>query len=34
MKMRPLAGQEKGIFFLGAQRGDKNFLHTNGLFLC
>jgi hypothetical protein len=24
------AGQEKRIFFLGAQTGDKNFLQTNG----
>jgi hypothetical protein len=24
------AGQEKIIFFLGAQTGDKNFLQTNG----
>jgi hypothetical protein len=28
------AGQEKRIFFLGAQPGDKNFLQTNGVFLC
>jgi hypothetical protein len=29
------AGQEKIIFFLGAQPGDKkNFLQTNGVFLC
>jgi hypothetical protein len=28
------AGQEKRIFFLGAQHGDKNFLKTNGVFLC
>jgi hypothetical protein len=27
-------GQEKRIFFLGAQPGDKNFLQTNGVFLC
>jgi hypothetical protein len=27
-------GQEKIIFFLGAQPGDKNFLQTNGVFLC
>ena len=27
-------GQEKIIFFLGAQTGDKNFLQTNGVFLC
>jgi hypothetical protein len=27
-------GQEKIIFFLGAQPGDKNFLETNGVFLC
>ena len=26
-------GQEKIIFFLGAQPGDKNFLQTNGVFL-
>jgi hypothetical protein len=26
--------QEKRIFFLGAQPGDKNFLQTNGVFLC
>jgi hypothetical protein len=26
--------QEKVIFFLGAQPGDKNFLQTNGVFLC
>jgi hypothetical protein len=25
-------GQEKRIFFLGAQPGDKNFLQTNGVF--
>jgi hypothetical protein len=30
--MRTSAG--KIIFFLGAQPGDKNFLQTNGLFLC
>jgi hypothetical protein len=24
----------KIIFFLGAQPGDKNFLQTNGVFLC
>jgi hypothetical protein len=24
----------KIIFFLGAQHGDKNFLQTNGVFLC
>jgi hypothetical protein len=28
------AGQKKIIFFLGAQPGDKNFLQTNGVFLC
>jgi hypothetical protein len=28
-----MAGQEKIIFFLGAQPGDKNFLQTNGVFL-
>ena len=28
------AGQEKRIFFLGAQPGDNNFLQTNGVFLC
>jgi hypothetical protein len=28
------AGQEKIIFFLGAQPGDKNVLQTNGVFLC
>jgi hypothetical protein len=28
------AGQEKIIFSLGAQPGDKNFLQTNGVFLC
>jgi hypothetical protein len=27
-------GKEKIIFFLGAQPGDKNFLQTNGVFLC
>ena len=26
------SGQERGIFFLGAQPGDKNFLQTNGVF--
>jgi hypothetical protein len=26
------AEQEKIIFFLGAQPGDKNFLQTNGVF--
>jgi ABC-type multidrug transport system fused ATPase/permease subunit len=29
-----LTGQEKIIFSLGAQPGDKNFLQTNGVFLC
>jgi hypothetical protein len=29
-----LAGQEKRIFFLGAKPGGKNFLQTNGEFLC
>ena len=28
------SGQEKIIVFLGAQPGDKNFLQTNGVFLC
>jgi hypothetical protein len=28
------AGQEKNIFFLGAKPGDKNYLQTNGVFLC
>jgi hypothetical protein len=28
------ARQEKIIFFLGAQPGDKMFLQTNGVFLC
>jgi siroheme synthase len=28
------AEQEKRIFFLGAQPGDKNYLQTNGVFLC
>jgi hypothetical protein len=28
------SGQGKIIFFLGAQPGDKNFLQTNGVFLC
>jgi hypothetical protein len=28
------AGQEKTIFFLGAQPGDKNLLQSNGVFLC
>ena len=27
-------GQEKIIFFLGAQPGDKNFLQTNGVYFC
>jgi hypothetical protein len=28
-------GQEKRIFFLGAQHGDKNYLQAcNGVFLC
>jgi hypothetical protein len=27
-------GQGKRIFFLGAQPGDKNFLQTDGVFLC
>jgi hypothetical protein len=29
-----VSGQEKIISFLGAQAGDKNFLQTNGVFLC
>ena len=29
-----LPGQEKIIFFLGAQPEDKNVLQTNGVFLC
>jgi hypothetical protein len=28
------SGQEKIIFFLGAQTGDTNFLQSNGVFLC
>jgi hypothetical protein len=28
------AGQEKIIFSLGAQPGDKNFLQTHGVYLC
>jgi hypothetical protein len=28
------SGQEKIIFFLGAQSGDKKFLQPNGVFLC
>jgi hypothetical protein len=28
------SGQEKIIFFVGAQPGDKHFLQTNGVFLC
>ena len=28
------SGQEKTIFFLGAKPGDKNYLQTNGVFLC
>ena len=33
-KRRSKPGQEKRIFFLGAQPRDKNFLQTNGVFLC
>jgi hypothetical protein len=29
-----VAGQEKIIFSLGAQPGDKNFLQTHGVYLC
>jgi hypothetical protein len=32
--MESYEGREKIIFFLGTKPGEKNFLQTNGVFLC